>query len=211
MALEATHIRLALDLSEKYQVKDIQRCIVGTLYPDTRYTTRIPRELTHPPEFMEWDILNVDDFKKGWYMHLLCDKIQGAIIKEKFPEIFLGEPLEMGNLAWVGITAIKTLQDLEDMKEFDVSQHLPDLTLIEHHNNEDPDKVRKFYEAACIVYSNPKAITLETYKLKMLELGLPEALAESVNRTTTEYQDKPGALELVRGIYPEMLQKILDE
>ena len=66
MALEATHIRFALDLKDKYQVKDLEKYISGTIYPDSRYVSEIGRELTHPKDYLDWDIFAVDDFKKGF-------------------------------------------------------------------------------------------------------------------------------------------------
>lgn len=41
MALEATHLRFALDLLPKLEVKDINDYLAGSIYPDSRYTTGI--------------------------------------------------------------------------------------------------------------------------------------------------------------------------
>lgn len=41
MALEGTHIRFALDVGDKYNIKDLGKYISGTLYPDSRYITGI--------------------------------------------------------------------------------------------------------------------------------------------------------------------------
>ena len=51
MALEATHMRFALDLKNKYQVRNIKKYIVGTIYPDSRYLSGIDRTLTHSENF----------------------------------------------------------------------------------------------------------------------------------------------------------------
>ena len=37
MALEATHIRFAYDLKEKYKITDLEKYISGLIYPDSRY------------------------------------------------------------------------------------------------------------------------------------------------------------------------------
>jgi hypothetical protein len=41
MALEASHIRFALDLKEKFKVNNVQKYVYGTTYPDTRVLTRM--------------------------------------------------------------------------------------------------------------------------------------------------------------------------
>lgn len=53
MALEASHIRFALDLKDKYSIQDVQKLVSGTVYPDSRYATKIDRQLTHPQDFMD--------------------------------------------------------------------------------------------------------------------------------------------------------------
>lgn len=47
MSLGATHIRFALDLRDRYQVQDIEKYLSGTIYSDSRYVTKIDRNLTH--------------------------------------------------------------------------------------------------------------------------------------------------------------------
>ncbi len=52
MSLEATHIRFALDLKDKYRVQAIEKYISGTTYPDSRYVTKIDRGLTHNDDIL---------------------------------------------------------------------------------------------------------------------------------------------------------------
>lgn len=209
MALEATHIKFALDLKEKYKVTNVEKYIVGTLYPDSRYKTGIARELTHPADFLSWKIDELDNFKKGWYMHLLCDKIQGSIIKEKFPEIFYGT-IEAGNKYWIELTAVKLLQDLRDVTEFDVKSFLPNVELIENHNGEDKNLLKEFYNIISTAYIDTSLLAFEAYEIKLHALGLPEPLAKKVVNTAKEFSKDPAKLEMVNEIYPEMLRKVLE-
>jgi hypothetical protein len=48
MALEATHIRFALDLKDTYGVNDVHAFVSGAVYPDSRYVMGIDRIATHP-------------------------------------------------------------------------------------------------------------------------------------------------------------------
>ena len=68
MALQATHIKFALDLQAKYNVKNLEKYISGANYPDSRFLTGVGREKTHDLDSLE---LLDSDFKKGWHNHLI--------------------------------------------------------------------------------------------------------------------------------------------
>jgi hypothetical protein len=210
MALEASHIRFALDLKEKYKVSDVQKYVFGTTYPDTRIPTRTPREKTHPPDFYEWPILEMSDFKKGWYTHLLCDKIQSAIFKEKFPYIFENEKVSQGNEPWVAITAIKTLQDMEDIKMVDLSSFWKDLTLAENPNCENLDIIKKFYQRNADFYKHPENIKLVDYYHKLSDLGVDASIAHKVLDKSEEYSKNPEMMESIKTIYNSMIAEALN-
>ena len=79
MALEATHIRYALDNKDRFDVSDETKYVSGTVYPDSRYPTGIARTLTHDDSQMQKNFWSNDDFRKGWAAHLLYDKIQQSV------------------------------------------------------------------------------------------------------------------------------------
>ena len=123
MALEATHMQFALDLKDEYQVIDLEKYIVGSIYPDSRYVTGIDRTLTHG-EWILADDFTVDDFHKGWQVHQLADNIQTEIIKDYFPKlvpVFAKED-KMIKDEWTMFSAIKIIQDMNDLQKFDLQQ-----------------------------------------------------------------------------------------
>jgi len=207
MALEATHIRFAIELKDKLQVEDTARYIAGTLYPDSRYKTALPRKFTHPPDFKDWNLLNADDFKKGWFVHLLCDQIQAGIFNKKFPQFFLTGKIELGNDGWIALTAVKVLQDLEDIKKFDVKPYLPNLASIENRNNEKRELLVKFYKNVIDTYANPSKLTLENYRMKLAQLGIGEDLAAKVQKKAEQLSNDKGITKSVRAVYAEMMKK----
>ena len=208
MALEATHIRFALDLKDKYQVKDLEKYVSGTIYPDSRYVSEIGRELTHPKDHMDWDIFKVDDFKKGWLVHLLCDKIQYLVTKEKFPEIFEGQDASAGNERWIGHTALKILQDIDDVQKFDITKYLPYLDYVANPNGEDIAKVKQYNQIFQRVYKDPGKVPIEDYYEMWKELGIGDELATKVRNKTEKFQKDPKTMELIRPIYSEMLSRV---
>ena len=89
MSLEATHIRLALDLQDRLNISDRKKYISGTVYPDSRYISKIDRRFTHNPELVN-ELDGSDDFLKGMAVHYLCDKVALDIHKEWFYDLLDG-------------------------------------------------------------------------------------------------------------------------
>lgn len=205
MALTATHIRFALDLKDKYQAKNIPKYITGALYPDSHYKTRINRELTHPIDFQNWDPLTLGDFKKGWLTHLYCDKLQSNIVKKFFPEYFDHNPIGFATEAWIILTAIKLLQDQDDIKKFEITSNLPNVNYAEVHNNESLEDVKSYYNLLINVYSDKDEPDFDDYLASFKGLGLPSELGDRIILKAKELQQDKIALEKIYRIYDEML------
>jgi len=207
MALEATHIRFALDLKDKYKVSDIKKYVSGTVYPDSRYVTGIDRSLTHPEDFFNQDMIKLDDFKKGWFVHLLCDKVQYEVTQEKFPELLKLESGQ-GSAKWIYHTAIKNLLDINQAQEFDIKGCLSYLDYIESPNGEDREKLLEYNRIFQKMYADPAALSIEAcYKMWKL-FGIGDELADKVKSKTEEFQKDKNAMELISQIYPEMLLRV---
>lgn len=207
MALEATHIRFALDLKDKYRIKDLKRYIVGTVYPDSRYITQIDRLLTHPVDYPDWQWETADDFKKGWLVHLLADQLQRQITKEKLPQIFEGETGQ-GSKVWIQHTAIKILQDLDDVKRFDIEQYLPYLEFTENPNGEDFDKVNKYNQIFIKMYAKPSQVNINSLYEMWKKFGISDDLANKIKNQAEQYSEDKSVMVAVREIYCGMLSRI---
>ena len=207
MALEATHIRFALDVKTKYQVSDTKRYISGTIYPDSRYVTGIDRNLTHPDNYPDWNLVLADDFKKGWFVHLLCDKIQYRVTKEKLPHIYSGVTGQ-GSEVWIKSTAIKILLDIDDAKKFDIKTCLPCLSQGENPNGEDVQKIQQYNHIFQKMYADPAQVNIESYYAMWKEFGIGDALAMQVKQKAEEYSRDAATMDVVRKVYSEMLLKV---
>lgn len=202
MALEATHIRFALDLQQKYQVRNLQKYISGTIYPDSRYVTRLDRTFTHPQNYMDWDLTQVDDFQKGWYAHLLCDKIQRLVMKEMIPTAFEGTTGQ-GSEVWIKHTALKILQDMDDVHQFDIKAALPNLEYIENPNKERVDLLIRYNQIFIRLYTEPH-LNLDRYILMWKEMGLGDDIAIKVKEQVLEYQADKGIMDSLKKVYSRM-------
>ncbi len=209
MALEATHIRFALDVQKKYGPVDIPKYMAGAIYPDSRYVTGIDRNLTHLEEDDREKLLQ-SDFGKGWHAHLVCDDVQYAVTKELFPDIF---QLKMGNgnVGWVKHTALKVLQDMDDVQRFDIGAFLPLLSYVENPNGEDTVKLRAYNEIFVKMYGKPFAMTIRHAHEMWVQFGIGEKLADEISRQAEAYAKDPQVMHLVMKIYPEVIARTLSE
>ncbi len=139
MALAATHMRLALDMADKYPVKSLSKFISGTIYPDSRWVTGIDRNLTHGDRFLQKNFPK-NDFTYGWHVHCLCDHIQAQLYADLFPDI----PALDRQRKWILLSAAKVIQDRHDMLQFDLQSTIDLLNYAENPNGEDIQMVKKF-------------------------------------------------------------------
>lgn len=208
MALEATHIRFALDLKDKYGVQDIERYVSGTIYPDSRYVTKIDRMATHPEDYRAWDMKRIHDFKKGWFAHLLADDIQWGITKELLPQVFEGSQGQGGE-RWIKHTAIKILQDLDDVRKFDIKHYLPLLSHVENPNGEDIKMLEQYNQIFPKMYADPDKANIDNCYEMWKAFGIDDELANKVKLQAEEYSRDSAVMDVVAKIYPAMLLKAL--
>jgi hypothetical protein len=154
MAIEATHIRFALDLKDELGIKELDKYLSGTIYPDSRYITKIDRKLTHDNSYTKREFYDDDDFKKGWAVHLTCDTLQREIIKELFSDLLkgTGEEIVYGKENWIIRTAIKIIQDISDAEFIGVKNYIKYLGYFNNPNNEDLDLIKRYNQIFIDIY-----------------------------------------------------------
>jgi hypothetical protein len=180
MAFGATHIRFALDLKEANGVRDMEKYIAGTLYPDSRYLTGIDRSLTHGREF-EKNEFAASDFKKGWQFHLICDKVQHFALRDKVPFLDDHSLNEWPEEKWIDFTAAKIVEDISDFGQIDISRYLPYFEYAENPNGEDVNEIKRYNNIIALLYSHKPEP--DSYAEMMLKIGVPENIAlKSVER-----------------------------
>lgn len=208
MALEATHIRFALDTKNLFGVKDIKKHISGSIYPDSRYPTGIDRMLTHDDSQMAKTFWEHDDFRKGWAAHLLYDKIQFAVHAEWFKDILKeGNPEMTGEEDWIVRTALKILQDIDDLSHFNIKPHLEALNYIEAPNGEDENKVREYNRLFINIYQKAPDVSVEDLEQMWIDWNIPTEIAAKMRAKAHEIQKDERLMQLVSKIYGETLAR----
>jgi hypothetical protein len=201
MSLEATHIRLALDLQDRLNISDRKKYISGTVYPDSRYISKIDRRFTHNPELVN-ELDGSDDFLKGMAVHYLCDKVALDIHKEWFYDLLDGEK-EWEGKWWHARTAMKIIQDIRDFSKIDIESVLDDLDYVEVRFGESIEDVRKFNKAVQIMYRGVEIIGPEHAMKFWHTLGLDSERAKRVFAKTEEFL----GIEKIYHVYDESLKR----
>ena len=209
MSLEATHIRFALDLKEKYQVRDIEKYISGTIYPDSRYVTKINRELTHNDDILKPEFAK-DDFRIGWQVHQICDIMQNIMKNKVLPGPFSKNYNGYDEHHWINYTAINIIRDMNDMQQFPIQEYLKFLEYAFNPNGENIDDIKKYNQIIIDLYKNKKRTSAEDYYNKLHALGVTEELSVKVKRKTEEFLKDKRLVEKIEHTYIDMIENYND-
>ncbi|MBI2551466.1 hypothetical protein HYV73_03960 [Candidatus Uhrbacteria bacterium] len=198
MAMEGTHIRFALDLKDRYlKIADLSAYLSGTVYPDSRYITKIDRSLTHGDEIKRLDPAKTD-FELGMAVHSICDQLQGEIFK---PYTMGMEP--GGRTWWTARTAMKWLQDLDDIRRFPIRDYVPLINQIEPRHQEPLELLEKYNSLIRGFYS--KDISLSSYVEFCAVFFENEAFAQEIGKQAHSYQTDVLVMEMIGTAHGRML------
>lgn len=206
MAGQGTHVRFAVDLIKPDLSVDWEKYLSGAIYPDSRYLTGINRNLTHPEEFLADKKFFNDYFGKGWCTHLLCDRLQIEVIKDKLPELFVrSDNVVYGNELWISLTAIKFIQNVEDMKVFSIEPYLPYLNYVINPNGEDVGILKKYYKLVYDTYVNSLGVLLESHYRFFWELSKDQVVLDKCRKQVDLYLKDEMIMSVIGKIYQEMI------
>jgi hypothetical protein len=207
MALEASHIRFAVNSKDTLQVKDLHKYISGVLYPDSRYVTNVKRNLTHPKSLLDVSYTDLDDFKKGIYAHVVYDKILEEYTRETIPDLFknIGEFTGQDSEFWIRLTALKIMQDIKDVKELAIQTYLPYLDYVETPHGEDPAILKKYNTFFRELYSHPETYSIENCYATWKFLGISADIAVKLTERTEQFQKDPMIKEFIESVYKQTL------
>jgi len=209
MPLEATHIKFALDLKSKYQVQNLEKYLSGTIYPDSRYISKIERILTHG-ELDDISTNKNQDFQNGWEAHLLCDKICNQVINETLPELFIGiGPPGQGTEQWIIKSAIKGIIDMEIYREFNPNPYLAMVDYFISPNGESAEIIKEYNQIIKEMYFGKKEITIRDIGEMWLKFsGEPETI-EKINTKTEQLMKNKIIKTKINSLYGEIVKRCL--
>lgn len=199
MALEATHLRFALDVLDDYHVADLSRYLSGTIYPDSRYVSGIDRLLTHPEDFSDISLPAEDDFRKGWEAHLTYDLLQGAV----FAEMSGSTLVRHGEEAWRERTAYKMIQNEIDFGYIDATELVFHLGVILNPFGESMGLVKKYHDSVMNVFQNAgkEWISERLPIFEMMKSDTERELMNDLLARCDRLRNDPAIMEKIAGIY----------
>ena len=148
----------------------------------------------------------VDDFKKGWANHFLCDKLWNQLVDKNFYEIFIDEESRgWGSERWIKNTALKNILDLEVLKMFDVKNYLPLLVGTSCPNGEPMEQLKDYYKMIQELYGISRRMTIYDLKLMWIRLEIGDELARKVMEKSEEFINNPELIKKINLQYEDML------
>jgi hypothetical protein len=207
MALLGTHIRFALDNKESLNIKRLDKYLSGTIYPDSRYLSKIDRKTTHNKKFLNKIFYKSDDFKKGWFIHLIYDQIQFKVLNDIFPDLLDKFKQEKKNLSlehWILRSNLKILQDINDISKFSIKKYLKYLEYIETPNGEKDETIKKYNQIFIDIYkkNNP---TFQDLINMWIKLGVDKKTTDQMEKQLKQINSDKTILERIPLIYPKTL------
>ena len=205
MSLEATHIRFALDLKDILGVKNISEYLSGTVYPDSRYVSGISREATHSHEKEQKMKQSMDDFEKGWYVHLLCDKIFNTVRTKTYPFLFEGVSKETHLKEWWHrSSALKVIQDIYNTSNID-GQSLVTLLVSDRTPSDEPvESIKRYHKAIIDLYQQIPTIPT-SYRALWFVFNIQETSMDAIISYVDEYLN----IDTVKNTQGQLYQEAL--
>lgn len=200
--MELTHVRFARDLKDRLGVEDESAYYAGTIYPDSRYMTKIDRGLTHAGSSPRDPFLDgLTDFEKGWATHLLYDRLAHPQYVQLSP--WLNEKTEQGNHVWQFISAAKVVEDMQSYQamEGDVAMIL-DIDFKQRPNDEDPAIMRAYAQIQKTLYQQQP--TIDHYRNFWVTLSSNTVVIDGVMKHVEEIQADERMCDKVSLIYQQV-------
>ncbi len=201
--MEGTHVRFARDLAAYLKVVDFDAYYSGAVYPDSRYPSGIPRDLTHGADCPHDPFApGLTDFEKGWGTHLVYDAL--ASVEKETALAMIGDDVREDG--WSFHTAIKLVEDRQSLESFREDRSpLLRLRVVERPHGEDEAILKKYYDDLQMAYAG--AWTFEEYEQTLLAWKIPADRVDRMIELARRFEVDPDIFSAVQKIYPIVLQR----
>jgi hypothetical protein len=197
MSFQASHLHFAQKVKDVIKPQDLTRYFSGTVYPDSRYITKVDRDKTHtdvginPKRILELDA----DFDKGWQIHLWYDKLG----LHHLDQLILNRswaPADADDVkVWAQLTGAKLVEDLYWWQNTDWNQILPYLKFTNNPNGEKEQILNDWYQHFTDFYQ--KQVNLQSYRQQAEFMGIaPEKIELILEYAQNLYNDLPKRTEI---------------
>lgn len=206
MAMEATHVRFARDLSQHLKIDDWAAYYFGVIYPDSRYVTGVDREKTHGEHCPNDPFAaGLTDFEKGWATHLYYDKTAQPLYFKVLsrPE----EKIKQGSDLWQLISAVKVVEDLQGFKNLGSDKNIfLNFSAKNLLVNEDKKLMEKYFSIQKKLYRQQPELT--DYRDFWLSFGGNRELLNNIMVFTQKFLADKTMCEKIENIFSTIIQNI---
>lgn len=207
MALFATHIRFAMDLIDngRYSPGDHGQYLSGTTYPDSRWLSKIDRNLTHVNSIPDNTEVS-DDFKLGWLVHCQYDQIQNELQQPLY--------IRSDNSAfseWTFNSALKVIQDMNDVKFISNMDLEQTINFINNPFQEDISAIENFFQLVIEVYNLRSVINLSDYTYLWLSVGLSPDRTEDLIEQIKRLLKNEALVKKIHNLYEQTVLAYLEK
>lgn len=208
MALLATHMKFALDISPEFGLGSLGEYCAGAVYPDSRYVTGVDRRLTHFEDSPSDPFLpDLSDFRRGWAAHNYYDNQSGPRYSRLLP--WPVDDLRQFNHVWCFLTGLKVVEDIESYRSFghDLAL-LRDLKSDTRPMGEDTEKIERYYRSLGELYvSQP---TFERYAGLLSDWGASGEVCDNVIDSAKQIDSDSNLKTDLLSIYKDVLKGTVD-
>lgn len=208
MALFATHVRFAAACATQRgtdSTAENPEYYAGAIYPDSRYTTRTARELTHAMQQRVPGDTHYDLFR-GVHTHLFYDEFSRVVYEQIFPE---AQDIATNSETWELFTAAKILNDIESYQLLQQNNmlHVFELQYEFTHsvNGESVEVLNHFLQSIRNMYATPP--TQETYIGMLDYFHIDSNVIRGVEKNVSGISSSPQQLQAIGEIFNNAVQK----
>lgn len=206
MAMEGTHVRFARDVIALLGVEDPGAYYSGSVYPDSRYLTAVPRAATHGDEAPDDPFVpGLSDFEKGWATHLFYDRESVIFKRTAFTWITKEDPDQ-----WVHYTSMKLVEDQRSVRELgaDISI-LRELACVACPRGEDRATMEAYYADVREAYAT-SCEQADDYRAFSLKMGIDEPRANRMIMRAESYLQNDAIVASIHSVYDHVLRLAYD-
>lgn len=136
----------------------------------------------------------------------MLDDIQYKIIQSSFPDLASNSDPGQKSVLWIKRTAIKILQDADDVKQFDIDPSLKCLENQKHVNSEDVEKIKIYNKSIIELYTDAKNLNLNSYEKLWKSWGLDEDIGNKLMVQVEEYKNSEEIMGKIKNNFTLILE-----
>lgn len=133
---------------------------------------------------------------------MACDRLQLSFAKVEIPWVAKLD-LQKDRAEWA---AINILQEVNDLRNFDIEKYIDLIVCTENPNNEDIEKVKEYYAICRNLYKGKKRFSIKDGCGSYQSVGVDPEMVTKIKSKAEEYVLNKELVKTISGLYNKMLK-----